>query len=284
MTSTHRTHWSPSPHPELVTLAELDESLLDPPTAGQVAEHLAGCAACRARRAALTDVPHLLRDAGEVLPIPGDVARTLDAALAAAATPSATAAADTVTPVGHRRRTPWNTHVLQAAAVAVLLLLLGGLGYSAILSNHHDRSGGERAAGRAQPEGASQVASGSTGSGAYPVTESGRDYTKDSLRAAVPSLLLGGTGAGTRAPRPRAATDGLGPSRLLGGSPLAACVANLAGGPVTPLAVDVARFEGKPATVIVLPTQSDATTVDAYVVAPDCPAGTFLTFERVARR
>lgn len=281
MSPAHRPH-PPSPHPELATLAELDESLLDAPAAGRVCEHLAGCATCRERRAALADVQRLLGDAGEVTAIPDDVARTLDAALAAA-TPSGQAAAATVTPVGHPRRTPWNTGVLQAAAVAVLVLLLGGLGYSAVLSAHDDRSVGDTPAGSARPDGAGRAASGSAGSGAYPVTQSGRDYTRDSLRAAVASLLLGGPSAGARTSRPPPAADGLGPARLLGGAPLAACVANLAGGPVTPLAVDVARYEGKPATVIVLPTQGDAATVDAYVVAADCPAGTFLAFERVAR-
>jgi hypothetical protein len=72
-------------------------------------------------------------------------------------------------------------------------------------------------------------------------------------------------------------------ARLAGGAALAACVANLAGGPVTPLAVDIATFEGKPATVIVLPTPKDPTMVDAFVVEPGCPRGTWLYFERVPR-
>jgi hypothetical protein len=60
-------------------------------------------------------------------------------------------------------------------------------------------------------------------------------------------------------------------------------VANITGGgPVTPLAVDLGRFEGKPATIIVLPDPDDPAVVDVYAVAPDCPTGTFLTLERVA--
>jgi hypothetical protein len=51
---------------------------------------------------------------------------------------------------------------------------------------------------------------------------------------------------------------------------------------VTPLAVDLGRFEGKSATIIVLPDPTDRSFVDMYAVAPDCPKGTWLTIERVA--
>jgi hypothetical protein len=51
---------------------------------------------------------------------------------------------------------------------------------------------------------------------------------------------------------------------------------------VTPLAVDIGRFEGKPATIIVLPDPADASFVYAYAVEPACPTGTFLAAEHVA--
>jgi hypothetical protein len=128
------------------------------------------------------------------------------------------------------------------------------------------------------------------------VTASGRDYTSESLAAQVPALVRGLAAA---VPKPRAATEdragsaGSGSAStqtspgsadgLTGGAPLAACVADLAGKPVTPLAVDVATYLGQPATIIVLPTTGSRTTVDVYAVAPGCPSQTFLAFRRVAR-
>jgi hypothetical protein len=50
---------------------------------------------------------------------------------------------------------------------------------------------------------------------------------------------------------------------------------------VTPLAVDIGRFEGKPATIIVLPDPDDPSFVNAYAVAPDCPTGIWLDYQHV---
>ena len=57
----------------------------------------------------------------------------------------------------------------------------------------------------------------------------------------------------------------------------------LNGGPATPLSVDLGTWSGKPAAVIVLPTEGDAATVDIFVVAPGCPPGELLYFTRAAR-
>jgi hypothetical protein len=53
----------------------------------------------------------------------------------------------------------------------------------------------------------------------------------------------------------------------------------------TPLVVDIARFAGQPATVIVLPTPQEMDRLDVFVVGPDCgPADAkVLHFARVAR-
>ncbi len=50
-----------------------------------------------------------------------------------------------------------------------------------------------------------------------------------------------------------------------------------------PLAVDLARWQGQPAAVLVFPTPHDPASLDVYVVAPDCPTGLFLNFARVPR-
>jgi hypothetical protein len=280
-------------------LADLEEGLLQAEQVTSVAEHLHGCAECRARRDALDDVQLLLRDrgAGADAPAPEDVVRRLDDALAAAATPLPTASA-TVTPltaVTKPARQPWTTRVLQAAAVFVLVAAVGGLGYGGIRA----MSGGNATRTDSASSG------GGTGAGAekrtaahrYVITSSGRNYTKDSLRSAVPGLLSGryeasaqDSGGSAPSVTPKAAGGPTGgsatnPERLRDGRALSACVANLSDpeeGPVTPLAVDIARFDGKPATIIVLPDTTDPSMVYVYAVAPDCATGTFLAALPVA--
>lgn len=274
-----------SSHLDPTTLADLDEQLLDLEGTARAWEHLATCPTCQAQRDALADVRGMLRSAGEVTPVPDDVAQLLDDALLAAAGGRSAQrptgeAATTVTPMPSRHRAPWNTRILQAAAVVVLLLALGGLGLSAVQNAMSGGSDTASSAGKA-PDSGSPDGAGAAASGDYPVTQSGRDYTHESLLAAVPALIRGQVKS---SPVPRSQTQSeQGVSPLLRGQPLAACVANLADGPVTPLAVDAARYDGKPATIIVLPTAGSASTVDVFVVAPDCPKGTFIAWQRVGR-
>jgi hypothetical protein len=294
-------------HLDIDLLADLQEGLLEPEQVTAVAEHLDGCAECRARSLAIDDVRAALRavSADAVVTAPEDVVRRLDDALAAAATPSATAAAAplttasaTVTPLTastNQVRQPWKTRVLQAAAVFVLLAVVVAIGFGGI---HGIGGGGSKGATSASGGGNAAREKSEAHAGRYSITSSGRDYTATSLRAAVPGLLSHAAGdsvaAGADVPSPTSSTSNpsptssatkkaeapaaaaVDPQRLRNGTALAQCVANLAGGPVTPLAVDFGRFEGKPATIIVLPDPVDASRVYAYAVAPDCPTGLFL--------
>jgi hypothetical protein len=283
-----------TPHPSHIdvdTLADLDEGLLEAEQVSSVAEHLADCPECRARRDALDDVQLLLRDRGAEADdgAPDDVVRRLDDALAAAATPLPTASATVIplTPSTTRARQPWRTRVLQAAAVFVLVAAVGGLGYGAIRASSGGNATGTTSA---SDSGGAGTAAKRAEAHRYVVTSSGRNYTKESLRTAVPGLLSGkydataqesgGAPLASKVPSPHAPAAGsVDPQRLRDGKALTACVNNLAGtddGPVTPLAVDIARFDGKPATIIVLPDPKDPSIVFAYAVAPDCAEGTFL--------
>ena len=96
--------------------------------------------------------------------------------------------------------------------------------------------------------------------------------------------------APTRAVRHRRL--GIFDARLSEGSALSACVIAITDDPdtpviemPTPLVVDVAKFDGKAATVIVLPTAGDADRLDVYVVGPDCGPddAKVLHFARVPR-
>ena len=132
----------------------------------------------------------------------------------------------------------------------------------------------------------------------FPVSASGRDWTAATLQDAAPRLATGDY-VPTAAGRLSAADSGASPGasddeaareladapagRLAGGPALASCAAGLAGAPVTPLAVDLASYEGKPAAVLLLPTTDDPAALDVFAVEPSCPTGTFLYFARVPR-
>jgi hypothetical protein len=239
--------------------------------------HLDRCSRCAAELDALTAVRVTLAGAADVGPMPADVAARLDQALAAvAAEPASTATTRTVTPLrSPAASSPRGIRWLQAAAVVVLLLAGGALGLSALL----DAGGSSDNAATSSGDAGSAAAPKAADSAAFPLTASGRDWTQESVKAATPQLL-----AGSLSPTlaPASGGDSGGPTRefaeapaarLAAGPALADCVTELAGGPVTPLAVDLARYDGKPAAVVLLPGIGGAGTVDVWVVGPDCAQG-----------
>lgn len=285
-------------HLDAERLADLQAGLLDA-AAGELAQrHLAGCARCRTTRDGLDEVRARLRVTAPDDAAPDDVVRRLAEALAAAATepvrpaPAPVASGGTVTPFpaapGTAARTVWSTRVLQSAAVFVLLAAAVAIGYGALHGGDSGGTANSAAAGAGKSPAPDKLSAGD-----YAVTVSGRNYSPDSLRAAVPGLLSGnvttqgGELAPTAASGSSSGVDDAGPdalSRRLGNpAALAACVANVVGSPAVPLAVDMGRFEGAPATVIVVPDPDDAGVVRVYAVDPGCPTGTWLDLERVPR-
>jgi len=299
------------------TLADLQEDLLEPAAARSAGEHLAGCPVCADRADRLARLPGLLADAGTAGPVPVEVATGIDAALSAEAVSAGAPGARTVTPLDPERRgSPVGMRVLQAAAVLVLVLAGVGLALSALGGGSDGDAG---TAGSAVDSGGGSSER-STTLGQFPLTVSGRAWTGSSLTEAVPDLLAarlsppvdaqtlresaaGSDTSRTDAPEDEGADDGTdedsqentatpapaaaptGAQRLASGPALAECVAALADGPVTPLAVDLATWEGDPAAVILLPTPDDPATLDVWVVAPDCsPADAKVRyFARLAR-
>jgi hypothetical protein len=193
-------------------------------------------------------------------------------------------------PLSTSRRSSAGMRILQAAAVLVLLLAGAGLAVTAIQGGGGDDVATNAAGGQAADAG--------SGAGGFPVTASGRNWSEDTLPGAVPALVDGSLAppvprtatSGGDAGAPEAAQDDRrlaeNPAgRLAAGPDLADCATALAGGPVTPLAVDLASWQGNPAAVVVLPTPDDPATVDAWVVGPDCSRvdAKVLHFARVAR-
>jgi len=255
--------------------------------------HVAGCPQCRAELAALTGVRERLADAAEVEPMPAEVVARLDRALAEVATePASTAVTRSVIPLREPQRSaPRGLRWLQAAAVVVLVLAGGAVAVSALRGS--DNNGVATSSGSSAGKADQRAAA----DGSYPVTASGRHWTKESVTAGVPQLLAGTLGP-TLPPSSFSAQDdasgsagaprelaGVPAARLAGGPALADCVTELAGGPATPLAVDLATFDGQPAAVVLLPGIGGPGRVDVWVVPPDCAQGKgqFLYYANVAR-
>ena len=101
----------------------------------------------------------------------------------------------------------------------------------------------------------------------FPRGQSGVDYAPDRalLSAALPALLAGRTGPG-------ASVGDLAALHRPAG--LAGCLSALlppAQPTVRPLALDYARFTGRPALVVVLPAE-DPRQVEVFIVGPGCTA------------
>jgi hypothetical protein len=178
---------------------------------------------------------------------------------------------------------------IAVAAAAVVVIAGGGYGVSRLLSGGPSGAGASAAPGAApqrpaagpvqggaagsQPQmgpaargsaaGSSGVHRGAAGSAAaYPVVASGTNYRANQLKAQVKAVLIRFPGAvpglskSARSPAPLA-------------SDAAACLAGVTGGQ-RPRLVDVARYEGTPATVVVMP--AGAHTLRVLVLSRHCPA------------
>ncbi len=245
-------------------------------------EHLRGCARCRQEWEQQRAVRDLLRGLPGPGPIPPDVATGLRVALERL-TPDDVEPAEpvsrpgaggpTVVPLAaptRRRTLPERARPWLAAAAAVVVLGGGG----ATLWHSWGGSGtGASSADSRSSAGNSFAESDTAAGGALTdrqvhdlVRASGTDYTKRDLAAQVRTRLLNGAAAGS-AGVPSGATG----DRLTSPSGLTSCLSALgvAAGAVT--AVDLARFEGRPAAVVVLRAEGGGE--DVWVVGRDCRQG-----------
>ncbi|MFL6138959.1 MAG: anti-sigma factor family protein [Frankiaceae bacterium] len=253
-----------SAHAGLDRLARYDEGLLDQPDRDELDRHLASCPSCIAALAQVRSVRSAL--AGLPGPaMPPDVAERLRAAVAqeitarpAAAAPVGAAPAATVTalrPAGHRRS--W---LPTTAALGSIAAVIAAIAFVVVRGGDGGEGGSSAAGGPARVPAASQ-----------PLTHhTGRNYTIDSLRAAVPALLSeDGTRLGGSDQAPDTALSN-GFSRLSSRSALVDCASHLGESYRNLLAVDYARFGGRPSLVLVFPDRDDAQRVEIFVVGPDC--------------
>jgi hypothetical protein len=243
-------------HLDYDTLAELAEGLLSDAQAASADAHLAGCAECQDRSAEIADVSRLLADA-PAPPMPAGLASRIDDALAAAA--AASGPVVSLEARRHKRR----FRILSVAAAAAFVVGAGALAGQTLLGNSLSSESGtaqspplqDRSASARPPAGPGAL---SGAAGGYRIVRSGTDYTAAGLGGQVSAQL------------DQAETQAEGSGRAASpGQAVAACVRRVAQGN-RPLLVDIARYEGRPATVIVLPATSGR--LDIWVVGPGCSA------------
>jgi hypothetical protein len=240
-------------HLDYETLADLAEGLLDDEQAASANDHLVDCDVCLDRSAELADVSRLLAEA-PVPALPAELAERIDIAIAAEAAGAQP----------HRRR---NLRLLSAAAAAVVAVGGGALVGNELLrsSTSPDYTKSQAAqdpgvSGRRSPAPASALQRGGSGqrqitaSGHYRLIASGTDYKSAMLGGQVGTALKSASGNAV-------ATAGL-----------EACVAQITKGE-DPVLVDLARYDGGQATLIVLQS-SDPHELAVWVVGPQCSAAT----------
>ena len=287
-------------HADAETLAAFREELLSRRKAARVSAHLAACSRCAGLDAQLTEVPALLTRS-TTPPMPDALTARIEAAIAAEAAARAATAADGAVAAGaagagagpgnragRPSRPPGRPSrsrlALRVAAVtaAVVVVAGGGYGVARLLSGNPGpgTGAGSAAAPAAGANGkapsisegglrapGSQAAGGAAS--AARIVSSGTNYQPGRLKAQVTATLAqsGGKAAAGQSPAP---SPGGPPAGSVPRMP--ACVPHVTGGK-RPLLVDLAKYQGRPATVVVIPADRPGT-LRALVVAGACTATT----------
>jgi len=293
-------------HVDAETLARYRQEDLRPRRASRVRAHLAGCRRCRALDGDLAGITALLADA-QPPPIPEHLAARIQTALAAEAarrvTAQAASTAPGVTAGGEarqprtesaetgvpglrtsrrgrhgrdrtRQRRPGFTSPValrtMAAAAAVVVLAGGGYEVAQHVGSSSSTPSPTSARTNAPIAGPAGGMAGSAGL-AFTLVTSGTDFTPANLRSQVKrDLDRYGTGADTAPRALHSSASAAGQGAAVGGIPvqtLQGCVSRIADGRKV-LLVEVARYEGRKATVIV--TRAPGGTEQVWVVGTGC--------------
>jgi hypothetical protein len=254
-------------HLDLEVLAEFRAGLIAGGRGAALAAHLAGCDRCAALDTELTEVSALL---AAVPPpaLPADIANRLDMVLAAEVAERANYPERAVVPPSRARRSDgrfagWfggNRRLLRVLAPTAAVVLAGvGYGLSQIAGSPAPVSAAAPAVPSALPAaGTAQnphsLRAGTAERAPFSVVASDTNYLPGTLSKQIEAAL-----AAAHEPAPAAGV----PS-----GQLAACVQHVTDGAALAL-VQSARYQGQPATVIVVSRPSGDT---AWVVGPGCSA------------
>lgn len=234
-------------HPSLDAFGDLDEAARDP--------HVTGCERCHSELVSQQQVRDLLASLPDPGPVPADVIDRIEATVRGLRDETDTSPAATVVPLpleppGRRRRP------LLAVAAAAVLLAGGGFAVSRLVPD--TQTANSSAAGAALSEGDAKSRAPSQ---ELRSTASGTSYTRAKLASQVQQVMSSNG--------PSALSGPTGP--LASASGIAACLAAIGAPQTTPLLVDVATFDGRPAAVVVLPADNGGREI--WVVAPTCRPG-----------
>ena len=269
-------------HVNAEALALCREGLLGKRRTARIEAHVSRCARCAEVDAGLGALPALLA-LSSVPPMPAELTARLSGVIAAEArdtTRDTAATRDTEPASGGRRprgRPAVTRKVLAFAAAAVVLVAGGGYLLSRLPSPSSSGSSASSAAGPAPAAGtaARAGANAAAGDSGLTVISSGTDYRPGQLAAQVAGVLARYAipAAGEFAPVPirPTPTSAAQPSQVQQPSRLAAppgCVARIAAG-LHPRMVDEARYNGRAATIIVLPAAAQGP-AQVWVVGPAC--------------
>lgn len=239
-------------HLDYEALADLAEGLLDDDEAASANAHLDDCALCRERSAEIADVSRLLADVS-VPPMPEELIERIDEAIRAEAEKSAPVASLPHRALKRQRAGGWRSRFtplrLVSAAAAAVVVLGGGAVLGGVLLNG-SLSGDDHASH--VPADSSRGKAAVLAEGSFTVRRSGTVYRSATLAQQADEMVL-------KANSLPVLEDS--PGRLVG------CVDQVALG-IKPVLVDAARFEGREATVIVVPTEGSTWRV--VVVGPKC--------------
>jgi len=266
----------PAGHLSSDTVADLDAELLDTGARAEAEAHLAGCAECRAERAALGELRGLLRSVAVSEPVPADVAVRLRAALERESLDREHASAGPLPdPVRLERRRSAVLPRLLAAAAA--FAAIGGVGYLAITAGSPSDDTSTSEAGTASLADSPADSSASGGGQLAAVAAATREVAGSGTRGQ-------GTAAGSEASPPAGVSpdDGTADASeapLAASGPEGAATRQLADTCGTSLAGELDRtlvgarafvYDGREVVLVVL-SGPTASLVSGYVV-PDCDA------------
>ena len=298
-------------HADAETLAAFREELLPRRKAARVSAHLAVCSRCAELDAQLTEVSALLTTS-TAPPMPDALTARIEAAIAAEAAARAASTADRAVATADGTATTADGTVaagaagrgtgshdraarpsrlpggpgrarlaLRVAAVtaAVVVVAGGGYGVARLLTANPESAtsagagneaapaaGGHGAASESTPGGLGAPSAGRSAPTAR-IVSSGTNYQPGQLKTQVSAVLTqhraGASAAAgfSQANQPTASAP-----------PVPACVPRVTGGK-RPLLVDLAKYRGRPATVIVIPGATSGT-LRALVDAGTCSATT----------
>lgn len=286
-------------------LADLELGLLDEQSREHAELHLAQCPTCAALRGDLIALTAAMSDLPDE-PMPDAVWQQLAAALDAEpiVTP---AGAATIVPIDAARRRRWGRPGIGLVAGAAGVALVGAIFIPQVMDGLS--SDGLMTAADSSGTGAAENESRDSSLDAYAATQSGTKYQEEALGTQV-TRLVAARATFSPTPVPTNSADLQTPSQLSAGestpsdgassaltddnavtgrvSNPAAAQACLEGyldaSGVEPLAIDIGKWQGQPAAIIVLPN-SEPSLVDVWVIDPDCsiPPEPLIFFATVAR-